>query len=183
VPLPEDIRQRLATAIERLRPHAADVAWVAPANLHVTVKFLGQIDDSRVSAIAAAVGAAVAGHRAFTLHVAGLGAFPTPRRPRVLWAGLQDAGGWLARLAGSVDAAVAAVGVPAETRPFAAHVTLGRVRESRSLPDLGEALARGTAFGELSVDRVVLMRSELSPRGARYTELAALPLLPGDAVQ
>ena len=183
MPLPEDVRQRLATAIERLRPHAADVAWVAPANLHVTVKFLGQIDEKRVFAVAAAVRDAAAGHRAFTLRVAGLGAFPTPRRPRVIWAGLADAGGSLARLAGSVDAAVAALGVPAETRPFAAHVTLGRVRESRRLPDLAEALARGTAFGELGVDRVVLMRSELSPKGARYTELAALPLGPGAAVQ
>jgi 2'-5' RNA ligase len=183
VPLPDDLRQRLAATVDRLRPHASDVAWVAPANLHVTLKFLGQIDPGRVPALTEALRAAAAPHAPFTLAVTGLGAFPTPGRPRVIWAGLADAAGALRRLAGAVDAAAAALGVPAETRPFAAHVTLGRVREARRQPRLAEALERPESFGALAVTRVCLMRSELSPRGARYTELAALPLGSGAAVQ
>jgi 2'-5' RNA ligase len=174
--LPDDLRQRLETAIERLRPHAADVAWVAPANLHVTLKFLGRVDESRAPALAEALAASLAGQRAFDVGVRGLGAFPSPTRPRVLWAGLEDATGGLAALAERVDACCGGLGFPREARAFAAHVTLGRVREPRRQPALGEALARAGDFGRLRVERVSLMRSELSPRGARYSELAAAPL-------
>jgi len=173
--LPDDVRQRLATEIERLRPHATEVAWVAPANLHVTVKFLGQVDETGVPALVDALRATAARHAVLDVVVRGLGAFPTPARARVLWAGLDGAAG-LAPLADAVDAACGALGVPRETRPFAAHVTLGRVREPRPQPRLAEALARGGDFGRLRVASLSLMRSELSPRGARYTELAGLPL-------
>jgi len=174
--LPDDVRQRLATEIERLRPHASDMAWVAPANLHVTLKFLGQVDEARVPALADALRARVAGHRVFDAAVRGLGAFPSPTRPRVLWAGLEDDAGALAALAETIDACCAGLGFPRETRAFAAHVTLGRVREPRRQPALGEALARPADVGRVRVERVSLMRSELSPRGARYSELAAAPL-------
>jgi RNA 2',3'-cyclic 3'-phosphodiesterase len=173
--LPDDVRQRLATAIDRLRPHAADVAWVAASNLHVTLKFLGQVDETRLPALADGLGAALADRPAFELGVRGLGAFPSATRPRVLWAGLDD-GGALAAVAERVERCCADLGVPRETRPFAGHVTLGRVREPRRQPALGEALARPADFGRLRVERVSLMRSELSPRGARYSELAAAPL-------
>ena len=174
--LPEDVRQRLATEIERLRPHASDVAWVAPANLHVTLKFLGQVDEARVPALADALRARVAGHRVFDAAVRGLGAFPSPTRPRVLWAGLEDDAGALAALAETIDACCAGLGFPRETRAFAAHVTLGRVREPRRQPALAEALALPADFGRLRVEQVSLMRSQLSPRGARYSELAGAPL-------
>src|SRR5262249_62425133 len=89
--LPEDVRQRLAAAVERLRPLAADVAWVAPSNFHITLKFLGQVDEARVPVLADALQPAVADRPAFDGAVRGLGAFPSPTRPRVLWAGLDDA--------------------------------------------------------------------------------------------
>ncbi len=174
--LPDDLRQRLAAAIERLRPHAADVAWVAPSNLHVTLKFLGQVDETRVPALTDALRAALVDRRAIDVAVRGLGAFPSPTRPRVLWAGLEDAAGGMTALAEQVDIACDRLGFPAETRAFAAHVTLGRVRETRRQPPLAAALARPTDFGHLRVDRVSLMRSELSPRGARYSELFAASL-------
>jgi 2'-5' RNA ligase len=174
--LPDDLRQRLATAIDRLRPHAADVAWVAPGNLHVTLKFLGQVEDTRVPALTDALRAALAGQRAMDVAVSGLGAFPSPTRPRVLWAALEDATGGLTALAECVDLCCGRLGFPRETRAFAAHVTLGRVREPRRQPALGEALARPADFGRLRVERVSLMRSELSPRGARHSELFAAPL-------
>jgi 2'-5' RNA ligase len=175
--LPDDLRQRLAAAIDRLRPHAADIAWVTESNLHVTLKFLGQVDESRAPALADALRATLADQRAFDVGVRGLGAFPSPTRPRVLWAGLDDAAGALTAVARRVDACCGGLGFPRETREFAAHVTLGRVREPRRRqPALADALARGADFGRLRVERVSLMRSELSPRGARYSELAAAPL-------
>jgi len=174
--LPDDVRQRLATAIERLRPHAADVAWVAPANLHVTLKFLGQVDEARVPALSDALGAAVADRPALDVVVRGLGAFPSATRPRVLWAGLDDPTGAMTALAERVDGCCGRLGFPTESRAFTAHVTLGRVREPRRQPALPDALARPSEFGRLRVERVSLMRSELSPRGARYSELFGAPL-------
>ena len=174
--LPDDVRQRLATAIERLRPHAADVVWVAAGNLHVTLKFLGQVDETRVPALADALRVTLAGEPAFDVAVHGLGAFPSPMRPRVLWAGLEDGTGALGAIARRVDACCGGLGFPPAPREFAAHVTLGRVREPRRQPALADALARAADFGRVRVERVSLMRSELSPRGARYSELAAAPL-------
>lgn len=152
------------------------MAWVTPGNLHVTLKFLGQVDEARVPAVAGALAAAALGHRVFDVVVRGLGAFPTPVRPRVLWAGLEGDAGRLRALAESVDAACAGLEFPPETRAFAPHVTLGRAREPRRQPALAAALAGPADFGRVRVDRVALMRSELSPGGSRYTELAALPL-------
>jgi RNA 2',3'-cyclic 3'-phosphodiesterase len=174
--LPDDVRQRLATAIDRLRPYVADVAWVAAPNLHVTLKFLGQVDEARLPTLSDALRAAVGEQRAFDIGVRGLGAFPSTTRPRVLWAGLDDASGALRVLAERVDRCCADLGVPRETRPFAGHVTLGRVREPRRQPALADQLTRPDDFGRVRVERVSLMRSELSPRGARYSELAAAPL-------
>lgn len=148
---------------------------MAEPNLHVTVKFLGQIDEDRVGSIAAGM-AAVAGRTPpFELAVRRLGAFPTPARPRVVWVGLEPAAP-LAALAGDVDASLAALGFAREARPFAAHVTLGRVRETRRNPALSAALARSADCGRLPVNRVSLMRSELHPRGARYTEVTSVVL-------
>ena len=173
--LPEAIRARLAIEIGRLRGVAGDVAWVAEANLHVTLKFLGQIDDARVEPIAEAIRAVAARTPPFDLEVRGLGAFPTPGRPRVVWVGLEPAAP-LAALAAEVDRMLGALGVARETRPFAAHVTLGRVRENRRNPALAGALARSADCGRLPVARLSLMRSQLHPRGARYTELTSVLL-------
>jgi RNA 2',3'-cyclic 3'-phosphodiesterase len=148
---------------------------VAEANLHVTLKFLGQIEAARVEPIAEAIGAVAALTPPFELGVRGLGAFPAPARPRIIWVGLEPAAP-LAALAVALDAALGTLGIPRESRPFAAHVTLGRVRESRRNPALAEALARPAECGRLPVTRLSLMRSELHPRGARYTELTGVVL-------
>lgn len=172
------LRARLAVEIGRLRGVASDVAWVAESNLHVTLKFLGQLDDARVAAIGGAIGAVAARTPPFELGVRDLGAFPTPARPRVVWVGLTPAAP-LAALAADVDATLGRLGIARETRAFAAHVTLGRVRESRRDPALAAALARPADCGRLPVTRLSLMRSELHPRGARYTELSSVLLAGG----
>jgi RNA 2',3'-cyclic 3'-phosphodiesterase len=168
----------LAAAVERLRPLAAGVAWVARDNVHLTLKFLGEVETARLGEIERALAAAAGGEPVFELTIQGLGAFPSRTRPRVLWAGAAAGAPEAASLAGRVDDATAGLGVAREMRPFAAHVTLGRVREPRANPRLADALTSTESFGGQRVARVSLMRSELSPRGARYTELAAIPLAP-----
>jgi 2'-5' RNA ligase len=154
------------------------VSWVGTDNFHVTLKFLGSVEDQRVEAIAIAVGAAVAGLEAFDIALRGLGAFPTSSRPRVIWTGVGFGAPGLVALAEVVEQSLAPLGFPREARGFSAHITLGRVREPRRDPALTEALAgaANVEFGSARVDRVVLMRSELSPRGARYSEIAGLSL-------
>jgi len=171
--LPEGLRARLDGEVGRLREVARDVAWVAADNLHVTLKFLGDTDEAHVPALLDALGTAAAGTAAFEVAVRGLGAFPSPLRARVVWAGLEEPP-VLGELAGRVDAALAALGVPRESRPFSAHVTLGRVREPRRNLALAAALAQPADFGRLPVTRLSLMRSDLQPRGARYTEVAGV---------
>lgn len=157
---------------------ARGISWVGTDNLHVTLKFLGDIEERRAEEIGSALAEAVAEIEAFDVALRGLGAFPTPARPRVIWAGVGSGEARLAVLAATVDQSLIRLGFPREARAFSAHITLGRVREPRRDPALAEALARALdlELGATRVDRVVLMRSELSPRGARHSELATLPL-------
>jgi len=175
------VRARLAAEVDRLRPLARGVAWVSRDNLHLTLKFLGGVEPIRLDALAEALTTIVAGWPAFELTVRGLGAFPSRTRPRVLWAGVDAGAAALATLAAGVDDALASLGFSREARAFSAHVTLGRVREPRPNPRLAEALAVEGAFGRQRVTRVCLMRSQLSPLGARYSELAEARLGPGPA--
>jgi 2'-5' RNA ligase len=174
--LPDDIRGALAAEIDRLREAARGVAWVAPDNLHVTLKFLGEVASARLPAVADALAAVAATDAVFTLEIAALGAFPTPTRVRVVWAGLGEGRQPLASLAARVDDALSGLGFERESRPFAGHVTLGRVREPRRNEALAAALGRARRFGRFRVERLALMRSDLSPRGARYTPLETWPL-------
>jgi RNA 2',3'-cyclic 3'-phosphodiesterase len=170
------VRASLVEQATRLRRVGRDVAWVAPDNLHVTVKFLGGIDESRVGAVTEALAAAASGVPRFELQVRGLGAFPSVARARVIWAGAAAGADVAARLAAGVDDALATLGFPREARPFTPHITLGRARTPARNPALADALDGAHDFGRVAVARVSLMQSQLSPRGARYTELAGLAL-------
>jgi len=172
------VRRALDEAIERLRPAARDVAWIAPSNLHLTLKFLGAVPEERIDAVAGALDEAARCAHAFEARIRGLGAFPSAGRPRVVWAGVTDGAAEMTALAQRVDAALAALGFPRDERPFSPHVTLGRVRRPGRSPELTDALGSAAAreFGRMRVPSASLMRSELGPRGARYTELAAVTL-------
>jgi len=164
--------------IEGLRSAAREVAWVAPRNLHLTLKFLGSVPEEQIDVVARALREASADASPFEARVRGLGAFPSVRRPRVVWAGVTDGAADMIELARRADAALAALGFPRDERPFSPHVTLGRVREPGRNPVLTEALGSAATreFGQMRVPSAFLMRSELSPRGARYTELATVRL-------
>ncbi|MBI2218086.1 MAG: RNA 2',3'-cyclic phosphodiesterase [Candidatus Rokubacteria bacterium] len=179
--LDDAVRGALGRRIDTLGRVAGGVGWIAAENLHLTLKFLGRVDEARLGEIRAALDRAVAGAAPFELRIEGLGAFPTTTRPRVIWAGVADGGRALGELAARVDAELAGVGFEREARAYSAHVTLGRAREPRRHPGLTAAIEKGAGerFGTVRVDRVSLMRSDLSPRGARYTELSSHHLMGG----
>lgn len=178
VRLDEPARAALGAAIGRLRAAAPHVAWVPPENLHLTLKFLGNVETGALEAVAGALAAAVGAVRPFDFDVRGLGAFPTALRARVVWAGAAGGREAMAEVASRVERALAPLGFPSEARGFSPHVTLGRAREPRKdarLSALIEAGA-GLGFGVVRVAAVSLMRSDLSPRGAHYAEIASAPL-------
>lgn len=176
--LGEDVRARLGEEIARLRGLSRNVAWTMPEHLHITLKFLGPIEIAQRTRVAATLARVAAGVPGFDIILRGLGAFPSLTRPRVIWGGVDDGAHALTALAGAVERALVPLGFAGEERGFAPHVTLGRVRQPRHDPTLAEALALAATrdFGAVHVDRIALMRSDLSSKGARHDELATWAL-------
>ena len=178
VELDEAIRERLAAAQERLRGAGPKVKWVRPERMHLTLKFLGEIDPETVDAVADAMVAAVEGVAPFEFAVAGIGAFPPRGAPRVVWAGVDDAAGGLTRLHKGLERELRKLGFPREKRAFRPHLTLGRVKERRGSERLRAQMAAdaGAAFGLQRVEELVLFESVLSPQGPTYTAQRRQPL-------
>ncbi|MGH7411871.1 MAG: RNA 2',3'-cyclic phosphodiesterase [Candidatus Methylomirabilis sp.] len=172
------LKESIAVVQERLKSARADVGWVKPENLHLTLKFLGQVPGAYLEAIAEAVESAAVGYGAFRLAFAGLGAFPQPRSARVIWIGVREGAQGLAGLQARLEAELQPLGFPPETRPFAAHLTLGRVRGPGRREQLAAVLTSlpTEPLGEMVLDRIELMKSDLRPDGARYSALRSFPL-------
>lgn len=178
VNLAPEVKAALAAVEERLKSAHAEVGWVKPANLHLTLKFLGAVEEASVGTVGDAVAGAVCGYGSFRLTLQGLGAFPLLRAPRIVWVGVSGGAEALVALQAKVEAALKPLGFPRERRPFTAHLTLGRVRRPGNLAQLAALLTSMVRepLGEMVVERVELMRSELHPLGARYTSLRTCPL-------
>ena len=172
---------RLGDLQERLRGDVPPrlVRWVRPEGIHLTLKFLGDIPAAQTATVGEALRRACLAHAPFSFTVSGMGCFPNARRPRVVWVGIDEPTGALARLQDDVERALQALGYPRERRGFTAHLTLGRVREGNraAAEALGATVTRARAHvGEMDADTVHLIRSDLLPGGAVYTSLKAAPL-------
>ncbi|MDP3938944.1 MAG: RNA 2',3'-cyclic phosphodiesterase [Deltaproteobacteria bacterium] len=179
IEIPDDLRQRCAALIDRLREHAPGVGWVRPRNLHLTLKFLGTTRPSQAERLSESLAHKAAKLSPFAVSLEGLGAFPSPRRPRVLWVGIGEGREALSNLAGKVDGAAGKAGFSRETRAFSPHLTLGRVKMVRvgsvDWPGLIARLDPGP-LGRFTADALTLFRSELGPGGAVHTPLRRVPL-------
>ncbi len=176
-------RRALAEVQAQLKrdPAARNVRWVAPESIHVTLKFLGGVDAGKIPAVERAVAEACSGFSPFTLTMGGLGAFPNAKRPRVLWVGIGGAVETVEQLADKIEAACNALGFAREDRPFSPHLTLGRVKREARPSDWQEIAAmiehaQADNLGEIQVEMVSVMKSDLRPTGSVYTQLAAIPL-------
>ncbi len=170
------LREAVAGVVDGLRPLSRTVAWVPPQNLHVTLQFLGGQSEERLADAEAALAAAAAQSGPFDVSFRGIGAFPGLERPRILWIGLAEGALEACALQARLAASLETHGFPKEDRPWHPHLTIGRVFEGRrwqheTSPPLRRALAQAasTTFGTLRVAEVALMRSDLSPEGARHT--------------
>ncbi|MEW6335153.1 MAG: RNA 2',3'-cyclic phosphodiesterase [Thermodesulfobacteriota bacterium] len=175
---PEEVLGQIASIQDRLRKVLrGDIRWVRPEGIHLTLRFFAGISPDEASDVGTAVGKAADQERPFSLAAGGLGLFPDPRRPRVLWLGL---GGDVERLLAfqrRTEQALVQIGFPREERPFRPHLTLGRIRTARGLADLARALEKSQEYaaGRFVAPGLALIQSRLTPGGALYTRLAWFP--------
>jgi len=174
--IPPGWAEYLGRVSRDLSERTSGLSWVKPGNLHVTLRFLGDLGDSGVERAGNAVRRGAEGAAAIPAALGGIGAFPSLARPRVLWAGLAQGAEEATGLARAVNAALADAGFGRPDKPFRAHITLARVREgARGLPAVAE-YAPPPVPEPAVLDQVVLMKSDLHPAGSRYTPLLEVRL-------
>jgi 2'-5' RNA ligase len=169
--IPSTVRENLAELLKALRSMSPQIRWVRPENLHVTLKFIGEVPETKLATIRIAL-ASARSDQPVALEFRGLGFFPNEKHPRVFWAGI-EASPNLKTLAADIDAATEKLGIPAEKRPFSPHLTLARF-ESPGLPEKLRASIQENVrrdFGALRTTYFHLIESKLKPSGAEYTTL------------
>ncbi len=183
IDLPDPVRARLGEVIAHLsgRIRSGAVRWVRPDGIHLTLKFLGEVSAGSLAQVADVLERVSPAHGPFDLSLGGLGCFPNPRRPRVIWVGVEEPSGRLHALRQALEGQFERMGYRREGRPFSAHLTLGRVREgaaSDEVQDIGRCIALEPPpdLGTVHVETICLFRSDLRPSGAVYTRLAEVPL-------
>jgi 2'-5' RNA ligase len=175
--LPEVALEPIDAAQEALKDTVASAKWVDPRGAHLTLKFLGPVPDDSVSDIVAVLEEAVREFPVYTYAIRGIGGFPTPTRPRVIWAGIDD-NGLTAELAAPIEHSMEWLGFKPEGRDFHPHITLARVKNPRRLeqPDALEKTGRDLVVEGLKAAEVTLFESKLTPRGAVYSVISRAPL-------
>ncbi len=184
IDLPDDIRQHLAQVAHKLQKQLQPypIRWVPPKNIHLTLKFLGDVSEHNLHILTHLLAGEIETHRPFELSVGTLGAFPEMRRPRVIWIGI-EAPDELMALQRGIDHTMAKLGYNRERRPYQPHLTLGRVSRNASGSEvraIGHVLQETTVgfLGSARVTEVHLYRSDLRPQGAVYTRLFTTQLNP-----
>jgi 2'-5' RNA ligase len=178
IELPETIRRKIEEVQKELKLSHADVRWVNPQNIHLTLKFFGNIDESRIDPIVKSLEGPIGANSPFSLSIRGMGSFPHLRNPRVIWMGLEEGKEVLVALQKGVDGELKKIGFEPEERDFHPHLTLGRAKSNRGKDELVGRLEKHQEeeFGNFRVERVVLFESDLKPSGPIYTRLKELKL-------
>ncbi len=179
IDLGETIRNRLVSLQEDLAADVPDVNWVEPGNLHLTLLFLGEIDQREVLDVCRAAQKAVAAMPSLTVNIEGTGCFPNARRPRVLWVGVTDGAAEVCAVHDAIEAPLLDLGCyRREVRAFTPHVTLGRVKSDGPADAIAKALVAHQTWsaGDVLVREVKVMSSELTRDGPTYTVLCRAKL-------
>jgi RNA 2',3'-cyclic 3'-phosphodiesterase len=177
IELPQGIMASLKTVQDEMKSKAFKVKWVRPENIHLTLKFLGNIDAADTAKISGAMRNAVRNQKPFVLVARGAGVFPGIRRPKVVWVGLSGRTRSLVDLQGALDANLADIGYPKEPRPFKGHLTIGRIKRAPDSKTVAEMLQARAGFvsDEFKVNQICLFKSTLHPTGAVYSKLQEIP--------
>jgi 2'-5' RNA ligase len=178
VDLPDTLRPQLALVQGELKKSGADVRWVAVGNIHLTLKFFGNLPDPEIGPITQAAREVAASQAPFELQVTNAGAFPSTKSPRVIWLGLGGDLIPLAQMYHQLEKAFAALGHLPEGRAFNPHLTLGRVKSPANRHRLAQMLEKLPPLNwpPFQVNEIILFRSTLTPQGSIYTPLKVIPL-------
>ena len=178
VELTDSVREQIARLEQPLRKEGTKVKWVKPENLHLTLKFLGNVQAVRIDDVVEATQEAVQGIEPFILSFSGLGLFPNLKRARVIWIGIEQRADSLGRIQRELEERLFQRGFAREERGFSPHLTIGRVKSQRGIGGLVSKLDKTEFESEkIRVDQVVVMRSDLRPTGAVYTPLGVCQLV------
>jgi 2'-5' RNA ligase len=177
IELEAPVRDAISHLIEQLRGVGADVRWVPSQNLHLTLKFLGNVDDRRIDSVTEGVRDASSDIERFELTLSGVGAFPSLNRPRVIWVGLHSGAEAIREITRRIETVLEGKGFKREEREFSPHLTIGRVSSLRGVQSLVACVDRMSFVGPaMVVDRIAIMKSDLRPTGPIYTRLAVVQL-------
>lgn len=177
VDFPLDVKRAINDFILKIGDLSGDVKWVPSENMHLTLKFLGEVKDEAVGNVKQGLSSVCAGHKPFSIYIKGAGAFPNFKSPNVLWVGI-GASPELAGLFRDIDDTAAGLGFVRETRRFSPHLTIARVKDKRSIGPMMKGLSefREMSFGSAEVKEFLLMKSVLKPSGAEYSRVEAFVL-------
>lgn len=176
IELPSKIKESLANVQNKLKATGADVKWVEPQNIHLTLKFLGEIDDKKLSRIAEIMNEIVENNNPFDIRISSIGAFPKIDFPRVIWVGVEKGNKETKEIAKALEDKICEVGIPKEDRTFSSHITIGRTRSTLNRIKLVQEL-KNLAIGfekdnlDFSVTKITLFKSTLTPKGPLYEAL------------
>jgi len=177
VNLPVELKMAIGNVIAPLKKSGADVKWVNVENIHLTLKFLGNTDESLIPDITETLSKKLSHYKAFYITIAGVGCFPSEKRPKVIWIGMEDSA-VLRNIWNDVDTTLSGFGFLPEGRSYSPHLTVGRVRSMKKVNELMNLFVdfRNSDFGRIEVSAIHIMKSELKPAGAEYTSLGRIPL-------
>jgi 2'-5' RNA ligase len=181
IELPQEIKDSLAYLQEQLKASQADVKWVQPQNIHLTLKFLGEIDDKKLDKIIRILAEVTKDKNSFYIRISSLGAFPKINSPRVIWVGIDKGDLETKQIAKELEEKITKIGIPREERPFSSHITVGRVRSGLNRERLVQNLDNSVNnFGkdnrEFQVTKITLFKSTLTPKGPIYEALKEVNL-------
>jgi 2'-5' RNA ligase len=178
IELPPEIKQGITNVQEQLRSAGANAGWTRPEGIHLTLKFLGEVEESKIREIMQMLAGATRGTGKLNLEVTGVGAFPNVRTPRVLWLGVTGDVEKLGSLQVSVENAMTGLGFEREERKFSPHLTLARIKFPKPRDNWQQKIesVRDVKLGGFEADHVSLMKSELKREGAVYTEVGRIEL-------
>lgn len=177
IEISDDIKSVLDRIIAHLKYSGADVKWVDPKAMHLTLKFLGEITDGKCSDVKSLLDAVAKGSKPFEMTMNGLGAFPKIERPRVIWAGLSKGGPEVAELARRIEDSLSETGFPGSDKPFSPHLTIGRVRSPLNTDKLRDKMLSASSIIQSAdvishkVTSIVLFQSTLTSHGPIHTKL------------
>ncbi|MGB9613444.1 MAG: RNA 2',3'-cyclic phosphodiesterase [Candidatus Margulisiibacteriota bacterium] len=178
VELPDEVRKNITELINELKTTEAAVKWVEQQNLHITLKFLGWVEDRKINEVMDLIKKAVEKTGSFKAKFAGLGTFPAGKTPRVVWVGVKDGSDRLTNLANALEKTLSQAGYRSQEREFSSHVTIGRIKEKKGVDKLIAKISefKSSEFGEAIVNHVDLMKSTLTPKGPIYEKIGEILL-------